>query len=115
MAAVPEIYPKDKSLDGIVLEYKKVKEGDGLRLQCMARDAVGQIVHNSYYADLETRGIQRGKIRVYGIAFSGKRVIIDGGYLPEVFGWFSEKDDAVDLQAAGCQVFSVSGKGGVNR
>ena len=44
------------------------------------RKAVCQIMEKKYIEALETKGISKEKIRIYGFAFCGKEVLIDGGY-----------------------------------
>ena len=47
------------------------------------RAALEQIIDKKYAADLMAGGIVRGSIRMYGFAFSGKEVLVDGGYIAE--------------------------------
>ncbi len=74
--------PLDRDSDGIILEFKVTDPGSGEgSLADTADAAVRQIIDKGYAAALESRGADRGSIRIYGFAFSGKEVLIDGGYL----------------------------------
>ncbi len=42
-----------------------------------------QILDKKYAALLREKGVPEKKIRVYGFAFRGKEVLIEGGYLRE--------------------------------
>lgn len=71
------------SRDGIILEYKKFNEKTDETLQETVQKALCQIVEKKYAASLEKRGIPKERIRIYGLAFDGKKVLVDGGYLHE--------------------------------
>ena len=74
--------PLDRDSDGIILEFKVTDPGSGEgSLADTADAAVRQIIDKGYAAALESRGADRGSIRIYGFAFSGKEVLIDGGLL----------------------------------
>lgn len=73
--------PKDPKLDdGILLEFK-VQESDEKSLEDSVKAALRQIVDKNYSAAMETKGISRERIRIYGVAFRGKEVLLDGGLL----------------------------------
>ena len=67
----------DGSDPAIVLEFKVVNERGG---ECDLRDAVNaahvQMDERAYAKALLERGIDAGRIRKYGIAFQGKRVLV---------------------------------------
>jgi hypothetical protein len=67
------LFPKDPKALGIILEFKKAKEGDDLQAQ--AKSAILQIEKLEYMTDLKSRGIQ--KILALGMAFHGKHVFIE--------------------------------------
>ena len=75
--------PLDVKKDGIILEFKVLD--DECSLDDTVKAALKQIMEQKYASALETKGINRSKIRIYGFAFSGKKVLIDGGYLNEVW------------------------------
>lgn len=75
------LYPMHKSDDGIILEFKVIDDKYEKGLQDTADAAIKQIIDKKYSTMLESRGIDRRNIRVYGFAFCGKKVFIDGGYL----------------------------------
>lgn len=75
------IGPKDKSKGCIILEYKKFDEKTDRDLNHTVRRALTQILKKKYYATLESNGVPEEKIRIYGFAFRGKEVLIDGGYI----------------------------------
>ncbi len=66
--------PKLRSLPGIIMEFKAVK--DEQMLSASAEEALKQITSKHYDADLKDRGVQ--DIARYGIAFAGKKVEISG-------------------------------------
>lgn len=71
--------PKNAVLDdGIILEFK-VQEAPEASLQDTVRAAWKQILVKKYSAVLEAKGISKERIRIYGFAFRGKEVLIDGG------------------------------------
>ena len=61
--------------DGIIIEFK-VQDDDEKDLADTVREALRQIEEKNYQADLEARGIPAKRIRRYGFAFCGKRVLI---------------------------------------
>lgn len=75
--------PLDVKKDGIILEFKVLD--DECSLDDTVKAALKQIMERKYASALETKGINRSKIRIYGFAFSGKKVLIDGGYLNDVW------------------------------
>lgn len=75
--------PLDVKKDGIILEFKVLD--DECSLDDAVKAALKQIMERKYVSALETKGINRSKIRIYGFAFSGKKVLIDGGYLNDVW------------------------------
>ena len=61
--------------DGIIIEFK-VQDDDEKDLADTVREALRQIEEKNYQADLEARGIPAKRIRRYGFAFCGKKVLI---------------------------------------
>ena len=59
----------------------KVQESDEKSLEDSVKAALRQIVDKNYSAAMETKGISRERIRIYGVAFRGKEVLLDGGLL----------------------------------
>lgn len=68
------IEPKDKSKDGIVIEFKVFDPKKEETLEDTVRRALAQIEDQDYEADLKARGVE--KVRKYGFAFKGKEVLI---------------------------------------
>lgn len=66
------LIPKDPSLLGILIEFKKVDESESLEKG--AEDALKQIEEKNYEAELKSRGIKN--MLALGMAFQGKRVFI---------------------------------------
>ena len=73
--------PADKTDDGIILEFKVINPESEKDLKDTATSALKQIIDKRYAAMLESKGIDRSNIRIYGFAFCGQKVFIDGGYL----------------------------------
>ena len=71
--------PKYKASNGMILEYKKYDPVCDKDLKDTVRRALKQVVDKKYSAALEAKGIQRKNIKIYGFAFRGKEVLIDGG------------------------------------
>ncbi len=68
------IEPRDRSKDGILIEFKVFDPGKENTLEDTAKRALKQIKEKHYEADMRMRGIQT--IRKYGFAFRGKEVLI---------------------------------------
>lgn len=75
--------PLDSSNDAVILEFKVYSPKKEKDLYSTAESALNQILDRQYAANLEAEGIRRDRIRIYGFAFRGKEVLIDGGYLNE--------------------------------
>ena len=67
--------PKKENLPAVILEFKvrRAKEKD---LEETVQMALQQIEEKNYDAELLTLGIPKEKIRHYGFAFEGKKVLI---------------------------------------
>lgn len=73
--------PKEEGHDGIILEYKKFDPNIDKDLIDTVGRALKQVEDKKYMSALEAKGMKRENIRVYGLAFRGKEVLIDGGTL----------------------------------
>ena len=67
-----QLEPKDKTLPGILMEFKAVSASENDKLSELAEEALAQTKDKKYQMDLEDRGVS--DIVRYGIAFSGKNV-----------------------------------------
>ncbi|MBQ3546095.1 MAG: AAA family ATPase [Lachnospiraceae bacterium] len=71
------IEPRDtEHKDAIILEFKVHDDEDEESLKETVAAALKQIEDKQYMAQLEERGISKERIRKYGIAFQGKKVLI---------------------------------------
>ena len=62
--------------DAIILEFKVQDTEDEETLQDTVKEALAQIERKQYAAQLVERGISTERIRTYGFAFCGKKVLI---------------------------------------
>ncbi len=71
----PRTAPEAGGNDAVIIEFK-VQDEDEKELSDTVREALRQIEERNYQAGLTARGIPEGRIRKYGFAFCGKRVLI---------------------------------------
>ena len=65
--------------DAIIIEFKVHDEDDEASLRDTVQAALAQIEEKKYAENLVERGIARDRIRSYGFAFEGKKVLIGQG------------------------------------
>lgn len=70
--------PREKCDNAIILEFKVHDPDDGKTLEGTVKAALEQIKQKKYAASMEAKGIPAGRIRTYGFAFEGKKVLIGG-------------------------------------
>lgn len=68
--------PKKPSNDGIILEFKVFDSDEEFSLVDTVQMALNQIEEKKYEQILLSRGIAKERIRKYGFAFQGKKVLI---------------------------------------
>ena len=69
----PKVPEKD---DAIILEFKVFDPDEEETLRDTVQEALAQIERKQYAARLAARDIPKDRIRSYGFAFLGKRVLI---------------------------------------
>ena len=68
--------PKREQDNAIIIEFKVYDEDDEKDLSDTVKKALEQIDRMQYEAGLIANGIAKERIRKYGFAFQGKRVLI---------------------------------------
>ena len=70
------LMPKGEKDDAIIIEFKVYDEEDEKDLKDTVESALAQIEEMKYEAGIFAQGIPKERIRKYGFAFEGKRVLI---------------------------------------
>ncbi len=68
--------PLNKNDNAIIIEFKVHEPEEETSLQDTVQSALAQISEKKYDAELLARGIPADRIRHYGFAFEGKKVLI---------------------------------------
>lgn len=68
--------PLNEGDDGIIIEFKVHDPEDEETLQDTVQSALKQIGEKKYSQELKKRGVSEERIRKYGFAFEGKKVLI---------------------------------------
>ena len=68
--------PYDKNDNAVIMEFKVHEPDDEKSLQETVDAALMQIEEKQYAAALTAKGVPESRIRKYGFAFEGKKVLI---------------------------------------
>ena len=68
--------PLEDNLDAMIMEFKVRDTEDEVSLEDTVCAALRQIKERKYAQELLKKGIPESKIRSYGVAFQGKKVLI---------------------------------------
>ena len=68
--------PLTENGDAIIIEFKVYEPDEEKTLQDAVQSALKQIAEKNYDAELLSQGIPADRIRHYGFAFEGKKVLI---------------------------------------
>jgi hypothetical protein len=68
--------PKNEEDDAIIIEFKVRDSDDEEDLKATVQEALHQIDEKQYNQTLIAQGISPDRIRKYGFAFEGKKVLI---------------------------------------
>ena len=73
------LIPQKPEFDGIILEFKVRETEEEASLGDTVCEALKQIKEKQYDRELIAHGVPEDRIRCYGFAFEGKRVLIGAG------------------------------------
>ncbi len=68
--------PRNKEDDAIIIEFKVCRKAKNQTLEAAVKEALQQIEEKNYAASLVDAGMSPERIRKYGFAFEGKKVLI---------------------------------------
>ena len=74
-----------READAIIIEFKVQDASEEMELSDTVASALEQIEEQNYEAGLIARGIPKERIRKYGFAFCGKKVLIGGESMGSVY------------------------------
>ncbi len=68
--------PVNEADDAMIIEFKVFRPAKEQTLEDTVKSAFAQIEEKKYAVSLEAKGIKPERIRKYGFAFEGKKVLI---------------------------------------